>query len=69
MNGYMGKLLRVNLSQRKIAEEPLDANMARDYIGGAGLATRIIFDEVPADTDPLSPQCSKHLGPRGLHSF
>ena len=56
MNGYMGKLLRVNLSQGRIAEEPLDANMTRDYIGGAGLATRIIFEEVPTDTDPLSPQ-------------
>ena len=56
MNGYMGKLLRVDLSQRKIAEEPLDINMARNYIGGAGLATRIIFEEVPAHTDPLSPQ-------------
>jgi aldehyde:ferredoxin oxidoreductase len=56
MNGYMGKLLRVNLSQKTIVEEPLDFNIARDYIGGAGLATRIIFEEVPADTDPLSPQ-------------
>jgi len=55
MNGYMGKLLRVNLSQGKITEEPLDTNLARDYIGGAGLGTRIIFDEVPGATEPLSP--------------
>ena len=56
MNGYMGKLLRVNLSRGKITEEPLDTEVAREYIGGAGLATRIIFDEVPATTDPLSPE-------------
>jgi len=52
----MGKLLRVNLSQGKITEEPLDADIARDYIGGAGLGTRIMFDEVPPATDPLSPE-------------
>lgn len=55
MGGYQGKLLRVNLSSGRVAEEPLDETMARQYIGGIGLGTRILFDEVPASADPLGP--------------
>jgi aldehyde:ferredoxin oxidoreductase len=56
MDGYMGKILRVNLTERKAAEEDLDPKLARDFIGGTGLGNRIIYKEVPPDTDPLSPQ-------------
>ena len=56
MDGYMGKILRVNLTQWKYMEEPLSPKLARDFIGGAGLGNRIIYDEVPPSTDPLSPE-------------
>jgi aldehyde:ferredoxin oxidoreductase len=56
MNGYMGKILRVNLTTRECKEEPLKPKLARDYIGGTGLGDRIIYDEVPPRTDPLSPE-------------
>jgi aldehyde:ferredoxin oxidoreductase len=55
MLGYMGKILRVDLTSRNVTEEPLDERTARDFIGGAGYGTRIIHDEVPADADPLGP--------------
>jgi aldehyde:ferredoxin oxidoreductase len=51
----MGKLLRVDLTQRTIKEEPLDEESARLFLGGSGLGTKIIHDEVPGDTDPLGP--------------
>jgi aldehyde:ferredoxin oxidoreductase len=53
--GYMGKILRVDLTSRTLREEPLDWETARAFIGGSGYGTRIIHDEVPGDTDPLSP--------------
>ena len=56
MDGYAGKILRVNLTTRKSTEEPLNPKLARDYIGGTGLGDRIIYDEVPPSTDPLSPE-------------
>ncbi len=55
MGGYQGKLLRVDLSSGRVAEEPLDAAIARQYIGGIGLGSRILFDEVPPSADPLAP--------------
>jgi aldehyde:ferredoxin oxidoreductase len=56
MQGYMGKLLRVNLSDRSIREEPVDWTTARAFLGGAGLGTAIINSEVPGSADPLGPE-------------
>jgi aldehyde:ferredoxin oxidoreductase len=52
---YAGKILRVDLTSRQIREEPIRADQARTYIGGRGLGTRIIFDEVDAAIDPFDP--------------
>ena len=56
MNGYMGKILRVDLSTGKLSDEPLKEELARAFVGGSGLAARIIYDMVNRDTDPLGPQ-------------
>jgi aldehyde:ferredoxin oxidoreductase len=53
--GYMGKLLFVDLETRACRVEPLDAEMARDFIGGYGLGARILYERMPAGIDPLGP--------------
>ncbi len=53
MLGYVGRILRVDLTHATVSEESLDWDVARDFVGGAGYATRIIHDEVPGHTDPL----------------
>ena len=53
--GYMGKILKVNLSASKISEEPLNMSFARMFLGGSGLACRILYDMIDKDTDPLGP--------------
>lgn len=55
MNGYTGKLLRINLSSMKVSEENLNPTYLSDYIGGSGLGIRLMYDEVPPETDPLGP--------------
>jgi aldehyde:ferredoxin oxidoreductase len=55
MHGWIGKLLRVNLSTGKVSTEALDPALARDYIGARGLGTKIMTDEVDPKVDPLSP--------------
>ena len=49
----MGKLLRVDLSRGNITPEPIRRDWARQFAGGAGLATRYLYDEVPPGADPL----------------
>jgi len=55
VSGYMGKILRVDLSAGTLKEEPLNPQHAQQYIGGSGLAARILIDLIDRDTDPLGP--------------
>jgi len=55
MNGYTGKILRVDLSAGELHDELLNEEYARAFVGGSGLAARIIYDMVNGDTDPLGP--------------
>ena len=54
--GYMGQLLRVNLTHKKISKEPLREDWARDFVGGVGYSARIFYDEVKPKIDPLGPE-------------
>ena len=56
MFGYMGKILRVNLTNGKITEEFPDEKTLKMFLGGAGLATKYLFDEVKPGIDPLGPE-------------
>jgi aldehyde:ferredoxin oxidoreductase len=51
----MGKIMRVNLTKRKITEEELPGDVARKHVGGAGLGAKILFEELKPGTDPLGP--------------
>lgn len=54
--GYTGNILRVDLTSERVTVEPLDYGEARRFIGGRGLAAKILFDELPAGTEPLGPE-------------
>jgi aldehyde:ferredoxin oxidoreductase len=53
--GYLGKLLWVDLTKKKITAEPLDETVARKFIGGYGIGARILFSRMKAKADPLGP--------------
>jgi len=55
-NGYMGKILNVDLSRGHIVEETLDPKICRDYVGGYGIGARMLYDRIPKGADPLGPQ-------------
>ncbi len=54
--GYAGKILRVDLTSRKSSTEPLDLNMAEKYIGGCGIAERMLCDMLSPGIEPLSAE-------------
>lgn len=56
MFGYHQKLLRVDLSHRRIEVEDLAEGLIRKYIGGLGIEAKILYKETGSETDPLSPQ-------------
>jgi aldehyde:ferredoxin oxidoreductase len=54
MYGWIGTILRVNLTTGSIAKEALDPELAKKYIGARGLGSRILSDEIDPKIDPLS---------------
>lgn len=55
MKGWMGKLIRVNLSDETIKVEDLNMEDANLYLGGRGLGSKYLYDEIDPKVDPLSP--------------
>jgi len=55
MNGFMGKILVVDLTKKEVRDEPLNEQYARDFIGAGGIACRYLADLTTEKTDPLGP--------------
>ena len=55
-DGYMGKILFVDLSNKKITEEVLEEKMCHNFIGGYGIGSRILYSRQQAGVDPLGPE-------------
>ncbi len=53
--GYVGKILRVDLSSGKTSSEDLNLKWARLFIGGKGLGAKYLYEELKPRKDPLSP--------------
>jgi len=54
-NGFNGKILRVDLSAKKITTEEYPESFYRLYYGGEGLVGYFLLKEVPRKADPLGP--------------
>ncbi|TYP47448.1 aldehyde ferredoxin oxidoreductase family protein [Thermosediminibacter litoriperuensis] len=56
MFGWTGTIIRVNLTDGSIKKESLNLRDAHLYLGGRGLGTKIIMDEIDPGINPLSPE-------------
>ncbi|MHA2050084.1 MAG: aldehyde ferredoxin oxidoreductase family protein [Promethearchaeota archaeon] len=54
MKGFAGKLLVVNLNNKKITDEPLNKEIAQNFLGGAGYCCKYLYDKIDKETDSLS---------------
>jgi aldehyde:ferredoxin oxidoreductase len=55
-DGYTGKILEVDLTERKASEISLDIEVAAKYLGGKGFAAKYLYDHLPKGCDPFSPE-------------
>ncbi len=51
--GYMGKVLRVNLSERNFRVESLDESEVMKLLGGRGIAAKRYYDEISPEVKPF----------------
>jgi len=54
--GYNGQILRVNLSKKRVSRERIEEPELKKFLGGRGLAIKILFDELKPKIDPLGPE-------------
>jgi aldehyde:ferredoxin oxidoreductase len=59
--GYAGKLLEVDLSERKIRETKIDEDILKDYVGGRGLAVKILWDRLGSKWETVDPLESENI--------
>jgi aldehyde:ferredoxin oxidoreductase len=55
MYGYHGKALLVNLTSRDVTWEALPEPVLRQFIGGTGLGTYLLYTHGPAGVEPFDP--------------
>jgi len=55
MHGWWGKVLLVDLTRAKTREITIEPSVYQAFIGGRGLAVKLLWDLVPPGVDPLSP--------------
>ena len=54
-SGYMGKILRVDLTTGQVKKEALDEKVARKFLGGSGLGIYYLYNEVSPATEWFDP--------------
>jgi aldehyde:ferredoxin oxidoreductase len=54
--GYAGRILKVDLSTGSIKTEKLDMDIAKKFLGGQGVNTRLLLDLLKPKLNPLSPE-------------
>jgi len=54
--GYGGRILRIDLSERRYRIEELEPSWIKPVIGGRAANSKRLFEELDTDCDPLGPQ-------------
>ena len=55
IKGYAGKLAYIDLGKEKVEYKKIEDDLALKYLGGRGFVAKILWDQLPKNTDPLSP--------------
>ena len=65
MIGYGGRTLHVDLTRGRSEVRELDERTARAFLGGNGLAARLLWEAVPAGIDAVRPRQRDRRSPWG----
>jgi aldehyde:ferredoxin oxidoreductase len=55
MNGWMGKILKIDVGSGKVTTEPTEPYVD-DYLGGRGIGLRLVYDLFKPGMKPLDPE-------------
>ena len=55
MFSYSGRILHVDMTTRQTKVQEVSAEFLKKYLGGVGLASRLLYDNTPKGCDPWGP--------------
>lgn len=55
MKGFFNKILRIDVTKKRIEIEIIADSVLQSYLGGKGLGSYFLFKETPPQIDPFSP--------------
>lgn len=61
--GWVGKVLRVDLTNRTVKSEDTIPKYAPQFTGGVGICAKVAWDEIPVGTGPFDPENRLILAP------
>ncbi|MGQ9722564.1 MAG: aldehyde ferredoxin oxidoreductase family protein [Candidatus Jordarchaeum sp.] len=56
ISGFMGKILRIDLSKGEVKDEPINEEWAKLYLGARGYLGRLLYNELKLPMDAFSPE-------------
>ncbi|MBI4765011.1 MAG: aldehyde ferredoxin oxidoreductase family protein [Deltaproteobacteria bacterium] len=56
MGGYCGKILHADLTKKTIVFSLLDNDLISKFIGGRGINSKLVYEGLKPNTDPLGPE-------------
>ena len=56
VTGVFEKVLWINLTNESFEEQSIPAEIYRQYLGGYGLAVKLIYESMPVNINPLNPE-------------
>jgi len=54
--GYVGQMIRIDLTTSQTHVEELDAETLKKWVGGIGLGAKLLYDEIPAGVEWSDPE-------------
>ncbi len=62
VKGFFGRILTIDVTEKKFQIEEIEKSIYEKYLGGKGLATHLLLERNLANVDPLSPENRLILG-------
>ncbi len=56
MDGFYGRILKIDLNRQRFETLPLDDAVLAQTLGGKGLASHLLYEHNPPGVDPLAPE-------------
>lgn len=66
MDGYEGKILRIDSSKEETEKKNLEPEFAKQWLGGRGFIAKLLYEELPKGVDPLGPENKLVIAPGPL---